>query len=364
VKRGAVYNEIDPYAAEWLKRLILFGHIADGDVDTRSIKDVHPDDWKGYAQVHCFAGIGIWSHALRQAGWPDDRPVWTGSCPCQPFSAAGQQKGFDDDRHLWPEWFRLIGEHRPATVLGEQVASPDALKWLDAVSADMEGADYAIGAADLCAAGVGAPHIRQRLFFVALADGGHTGAERQQRSREHRQQPKDGRACVVALAQGKQRDGDGDEGRRRSEPADGSGMEYAARQQEGLSRRTREPGGTGGGVAHHHHQGREGRLSGRQDTERQDQHGCSGRDGATGGLQHPQSDGREQRRTEPEWRRTAGVWREADWIWCRDGKYRPVEPSTFPLAHGYPSRVGRLRAYGNAICAPVAETFIRAVMSL
>lgn len=334
MKRGAVYNEVDPYAAEWLRRLILFGHIADGDVDERSIKDVHPDDWKGYTQVHCFAGIGIWSHALRLAGWPDDRPVWTGSCPCQPFSAAGQQRGFDDDRHLWPDWFRLIREHRPATILGEQVASPDALKWFDTVSADMEDAGYAIGAADLCAAGVGAPHIRQRLFFVAFANGGDARTERQQRSGEHGQQPQDSGACDVV------------------DPAG---------EQAGLPRRAREPGGAGGELGHHHHHSR---LEGRIEPAQCGDQCLVGSTGVAGALQHPESDGREQRRTEPEWRRTAGFWREADWIWCRDGKYRPVESSTFPLAHGYPARVGRLRAYGNAICAPVAQTFIEAVMSL
>ena len=50
--------------------------------------------------------------ALRLAGWPDDRPVWTGSCPCQPFSAAGEGKAADDERHLWPDWFPLIAERR------------------------------------------------------------------------------------------------------------------------------------------------------------------------------------------------------------------------------------------------------------
>ena len=58
---GAYYNEHDPFAAEWLRRLILFGHIAEGDVDERSIEDVNPDDLKGYDQCHFFAGIGVWS---------------------------------------------------------------------------------------------------------------------------------------------------------------------------------------------------------------------------------------------------------------------------------------------------------------
>ena len=53
----AYYNEIDPYAAQWLRNLIMGGHIAPGDVDERSIEDVHPDDLKPYTQCHFFAGL-------------------------------------------------------------------------------------------------------------------------------------------------------------------------------------------------------------------------------------------------------------------------------------------------------------------
>lgn len=65
----AFYNEIDPYAAEWLRRLIDAGHIAPGVVDTRSIEDIHPAELHGFTQCHFFAGIGVWSRALRLAGW-------------------------------------------------------------------------------------------------------------------------------------------------------------------------------------------------------------------------------------------------------------------------------------------------------
>lgn len=162
---AAYYNEIDEYAAQWLRNLITAGLIAPGDVDTRSIIDVRPDDLRGYTQCHFFAGLGGWSGALRIARWPDDEAVWTGSCPCQPFSSAGKRKGFADDRHLWPVWRELIQECNPAIVFGEQVAR--ATVWLDAVFADLEGQGYACGAAVLPAAGVNAPHRRDRIWFVA-----------------------------------------------------------------------------------------------------------------------------------------------------------------------------------------------------
>lgn len=166
MKPRAYYNEFDPKAAAWLQELIKQGAIAPGDVDGRSIKDVRAADLAGYRHCHFFAGIGVWSYALHLARWPEDREVWTGSCPCQPFSAAGQRDGVDDERHLWPVFFDLIRERSPDVVFGEQVASKDGLGWLDGVCADMEGAGYAVGAIDSCAAGFGAPHIRQRIYWV------------------------------------------------------------------------------------------------------------------------------------------------------------------------------------------------------
>ena len=137
------YNEIDKYAAEWLQNLINAGHIPYGVVDTRSIEDIKPEELYGYTQCHFFAGIGVWPLALRLAGWADTRRVWTGSCPCQPFSAAGQGAGFADERHLWPAFHHLIAECRPAKVLGEQVASKHVDPWIDLVHADLEALGYA-----------------------------------------------------------------------------------------------------------------------------------------------------------------------------------------------------------------------------
>ena len=286
------YNEIDPYAAQWLRNLIAAGHIAPGIVDERSITDVKPFDLAGYTQCHFFAGIGVWSHALRQSGWPDSRPVWTGSCPCQPFSAAGNQKGTADERHLWPVWFNLIRECRPPVIFGEQVEAAINHGWLDLVQSDLEGEGYACGAVGIPAAGVGAPHIRQRLWFVAhAANNGHFAANGLREEIESSQQA--GTHSVGQFA-------------------------------------------------------RSGDLNQLADTVEGRWSGISG----SGETQ-------EQRITQ---RGTSGSWRPADWLPCRDGKYRPVEPGTFPLAHGSTARVGRLRAYGNAIVPQVAQVFIEAYL--
>ena len=174
--RLVYYNENNRHASTWLRELMADGLIAEGVVDERNIEDVQAAELREFTQCHFFAGIGGWSRALRLARWPDSEPVWTGSCPCQPFSCAGAGRGFDDERHLWPEWFRLIEECRPATVFGEQVEAAvrrgsGIESWLDLVSSDLGSAGYAAWAAVFPAVCVGAPHLRERLYFVADSGG-------------------------------------------------------------------------------------------------------------------------------------------------------------------------------------------------
>lgn len=342
----AYYNEIDPYAATWLRNLIDQGHIAPGVVDERSIEDLRPEDLDGFAQCHFFAGIGGWSLALRLAGWPDDRPVWTGSCPCQPFSAAGKGRGVADERHLWPAFHHLIRECRPGVVFGEQVAQAAGYKWWDLVAADLEGASYAAATVDIGAHSVGAPHRRQRLYWVA-----HDSSTRLQSQDggvvRMADSPQFGRREERAHCGG-QRAGDGAQGR----PA-------------GL-----EPGGDAGGMAHTNSQQRSA-ARGFSDA------GTDWRDDARGGgqvrelgdaasvrLDRLQERQRGEAQEEGRMLQLEGAspWRDLEWLACSDGKARPTQPGLFPLAHGIPNRVGRLRAYGNAIVPQVAAAFIRSMM--
>ena len=388
---SAYYNEIDEYAAQWLRNLIAAGRIAPGDVDTRSITEVHPDDIKNYNQCHFFAGIGVWSYALRRAGWSDSRPVWTGSCPCQPFSAAGKGAGFDDERHLWPVFGGLIRERRPATVFGEQVASKDADAWIDLVQADLEAMGYAVGAVPFPAAGVGAPHIRDRLYWMArdlrMVDSGSAGLEGHHRyggdgnesGRDNAQSTgpvgaTGGFSRVVFAAEC---DDDGncpqcgdDFGDCECIGPTEDDVEYIWIDGELYGKRLADTMCSGllpGPYAriHSHEEG-----SGSRD-------GKSERFGTDGRLANAESKGFAYRRSravfsEPSatcgkdsaatTRPLNGFWRDADWLLCRDGKWRPVEPGTFPLAHGITNRVGRLRAYGNAINAEAAVEFIKIAM--
>jgi len=339
-QKWAYYNEIDPYAAEWLRSLIRSGHIANGIVDERSISDVRPDELQEFTQCHFFAGIGVWSYALRSAGWEDDRPVWTGSCPCQPFSNAGSRKGITDERHLWPHWFHLIEQCRPSTVFGEQVASKDGLGWIDLVQADMEGEDYAIGSFDLCSAGFGAPHIRQRLWFVADTDNARSQGRISGRT-DSKWQDKHGHVgCNGSTIGMGNADNSGSQGggkARVGQELEQSGAQFT---------RTRADVGMGDPDID---DGRNEHSTVTSEREARLEHGSAS---ATGGMDQGRSG------------KTNGHWSDADWLRCRDGKWRPVEPDTFPLAHGATARVGRLRAYGNAITAQVAQGLIESYMEV
>lgn len=324
----AFYNEIDPYAVAWLEELIRQKLIAPGVVDTRSILDVNPSDLVGFTQCHFFAGVGGWSFALRLAGVSDDTRVWTGSPPCQPFSVAGLGEGRNDGRHLAPHFISLVGACRPPMLFGEQVASaavfgkaakrtrkqienpaPPDWAWLDDIQDRLEAARYAFGASDIPAASVGAPHIRQRTFYGAVrgddaSSSRHVGplAGPESLARD------EARVCVS---------GSGRRLRRVADPDAGF-----PQQLEGERAGPSEEAGWG---------------------------------------PHCQPLGRsELAKRKPRSGEADPHWGDADWLHCRDAKWRPVEPGTFPLAHGIPGRVGQLRGYGNAIVPRAAAEFVKA----
>ena len=105
--------------------------------------------------------------------------VITGGFPCQPFSVAGKQKGTSDDRHLWPEMFRIIKALKPRIVVGENVRGivniQDGMVF-ETVCTNLEDEGYEVQAFNIPAAGVGAPHRRERIWIIAtLGDPKYDG---------------------------------------------------------------------------------------------------------------------------------------------------------------------------------------------
>ena len=417
----AYYNEIDPFAAQWLRNLIAEGLIADGFVDERSIEDVKPKDLEGYTQCHFFAGIGVWSRALRQAGWSDDRPVWTGSCPCPPFSCAGKKKRcpkcgerpichatkcgvfrcttcghewYADERHLWPAFQRLIRECRPDKVFGEQVAGKDGEAWLDVVSVTLELEGYAVGSSTLPACGFGAPHLRKRLYWMADSELLRYSSSEDRGSTSEKQEKRgllefEG-ACDV---------------RRVAKP---DMHEHKTEISRSASKETEEEVGDGEDISISGVPGRTGddvcglANSSDKSSERisrgvfeEKEEVCQKRV-ENGDITVGYTDGCED--SDPD--SINGFWRDADWLFCTDGKWRPVEPGTFPLvdvtttlmgqmytrlegmgfdpkdikkilkqpksiiATANKNRAGRIKGYGNAIVLKQAQTFVEVYMDI
>ena len=458
--RKVYYNEFDPFAAEWLKKLISYGYLPNGDVDSRSIKDVRATDLVGYTQLHFFSGVGGWPLALEQAGW-GDRPVFSGSCPCQSFSSAGKQKGFDDDRHLWPVFYELIRECKPEFIFGEQVASNLVIgktrslqdfhkerqqqvqrviekiegeageegerAWIDDVQLDLENSGYTFGACVIPACSLGAPHIRKRLFWVAsLQSGGgdaaiglaDTNGQRQTRQSVLLREKEAGRikAEVLEVAGGSSIDGlaiaSNDRTGSDNIEAGGWGRESLDAGTEGI-RQTQWSIGSSGtdsrvsgsinwlgdttikGLEGHNG---DGNGSGEPRWNETDSTGHAATASIIDGLADTTSIGLEeqvvqfrlgteqlQNRNLPDVCNvregfparhpgpTNGFWRDADWLRCRDSKWRPVMPNSSALAHGTSDGVGssrprnrsqRLKGYGNAIAVPVAVEFIKAFMEI
>lgn len=412
MKKWHYYNEIDPYAAEWIGNLIKKGHVPDGEVDTRSIVDVEPDDLKGFIQCHWFAGILGWPLALRIAGWDEGREIWSGSCPCQPFSVAGRGKGTADERHLWPHFHRLIAARRPKVVVGEQVSGKAGYGWLDGVRLDLEGEGYTCEGFDIPACSVNAPHIRQRLYWVAMVNPDRAG------------QLEQCRAVPISQEQsGAERAGGGRSsgGQGLGRDAGGGDMADALGREPGPGRgdagevcgvsigECREKDGaavSGGGCSQYAHGdmadatecanvggesqpgiGAVSQSNGGSNAAAR----CLDMADATGKQEH-----QEQQRPpadEGEWRpdgvggcgmdyRQAGPWDDAEWLTGADGKTRRALTGVRLLVNGLPgggvayvrtaedgteekniySRVGALRCFGNAIVPPLAAEFIKAIM--
>ncbi|MCZ4500977.1 MAG: cytosine methyltransferase [Marmoricola sp.] len=369
---AAYYNEIDPAAAHILRAQIASGVIAPGDVDERSIKEVNPDDLIGYAQCHFFAGGGLWSVAARLAGWPDDEPLWTGSCPCQPFSAAGKGTGTDDPRHLWPDLHSLIGSRRPVVVMGEQVAGAPGYGWFDGVRLDLEGEGYASRSIDFPACGVDAPHQRNRQYWVASS-----GVDQVDSSRVGRGQGKSqpnvlgGRTTATGADASGVTQGD----------AFGEGLEGFSGDGDHFGRPAKDrPVAASDGPAttvDMGHAAGDGREQGKPWSSiaryRDQPSSAFGSDGlhadTNSGRRAGWAEGEERQASERtsferNLLRNGTAWSDSEWIICHDGKARRAKPGVRLLAHGVLGRVDLWRVGGNAIVPQAAAEVIGAFIDV
>jgi DNA (cytosine-5)-methyltransferase 1 len=409
---GAYYNEFDPIAAEWLRWLISKNLIAAGEVDSRSITEVQPDDLIGFTQAHFFAGIGGWSYAARLAGWPDDRPLWTGSCPCQPFSAAGKGGGIDDPRHLWPDFHRLIRARRPPVVMGEQVAGKAGYGWLDGVLADLANERYAGRGVDFPSCAVDAPHIRNRIYWVAESMADAIGERRGEASAAHGRArwtddhvsdkwvstesladpegQRRGRDESIGRPEGRAADGRPDArrhnlvdatgerwGEGRPEPEVRSGRATASRADapdfdlgNAISAGLEGHGGNGDDRTRWTDSARSvASTEGRNvaDTLRNgDRTRAGNNDRAQEAVERDDwsSSGASVRMFVDDAGRCPNgtFWSDAEWIQCHDGKARRAQSGSPLLAHGVPGRVAAWRGFGNAINVEAAKEVIAAYM--
>lgn len=411
------YNDIDWKACAWTQGLIDEGLIPPGHVACKSITDITPEELNGHTQCHFFNGVSGWAEALHLAGFPTTRTVWCASLPCQPFSAAGLQRGLADERHLWPVFFRLVQSCRPELIIGEQVERAIGLGWLDGVRTDLEAEGYAFGFIVLGAHSAGSPHIRQRLYWMAHPiigrwpgrDERGLGTDRQQvgqpqNGTDSPDEPRHGCDQVGGvvhpeLRRPEQRDaGIGDVQEPDAGRTDG-GMAHPT--ERGLRADRSAPGSTG-----HAQQREQDGVAGCQFCGYEFDHGVLGKYGCPNcegvgladmqreGLEgHPRhgGDGHEPGRLDQDTARPApqsgeSFWSNSIWHPGRDGKARRI-PSpqpvfqrmahgltdgmdlggaegAFPLAPPIPHRAALLKGYGNAIVPPLAAEFIKTVMEI
>jgi len=237
-----------------------------------------------------------------------------GGFPCQPFSQAGKRKGEEDDRHLWPEYFRLIQEIRPRWVIGENVPGLINLG-LDKVLSDLESEDYSCQTLVIPACAVNAPHRRDRVWIIAHSNTKrHAPKQRLGETGEAEHYGPSGTGTHT----------DQDVAHSQSKRLQGKRPQIYAEGREGP-----EEGSFGL---------RSGRMVSNSNSSRKASSWDAGRMGGIG-----------------EQVQNKGTYERENW---------ESEPSVGRVAHGIPNRVDRLRQLGNAVVPQVVEQIGRAIMEI
>ena len=277
-------------------------------------------EWAGLSKPVLFCDIEPWSRKILRKHWPDvpiaedvkelandpdglipDCDILTAGYPCQPFSVSGARRGFQDDRHIWPQILSIIQAKRPSWCVFENVSGHISLG-LNEVLSDLESkANYAVQTFHLGAVSVDAPHRRMRLWIVAR-NVGDTKRSRQQRNDrwQSKQEPKNGCADVAHA--------------------------HSARQQQGHEEVARQSP----------KQFDSGSIQSRKDVAHAERIECKG-SGSRSVLWEREVQAQPGRGSQ-----------DAQVRW-------PAEPNVCRVSHGVPNRVDRLRGLGNAIVPQIAQ---------
>jgi DNA (cytosine-5)-methyltransferase 1 len=319
--------------------------------------------------------------------------IITGGFPCQPFSVAGSRKGTDDNRHLWPEMFRIIKEFKPRWIIGENVRGivsiQDGLVF-ETVCTDLESEGYEVQTFNIPAVGVGAPHKRERIWIVANSRcsirgkqssrnsesiGSRTFKKTERSTDTSKITGSSERAETMADTESK-RTGENNE-RLRSRTSGISGREGTTRIQEDVA--NSNTGNVEAGCE------RQRRIREENTKERQSNNatGSSEVMANTNTGYSKQSNQEVQTRGNPinisskdvantdgerqqEQCRPKSIQEEGNELECSSsqsgGNFWDIEPDVGRVVNGLPGRVHRLKGLGNAIVPQIAEEIGRAIM--
>jgi len=350
--------------------------------------------WKG---VNIYNDVKEITKERLEADGVELPEIITGGFPCQPFSIAGARKGTSDDRYLWPEMFRIIKELKPRWVIGENVRGITNIQdgmVFETVCTDLEGEGYEVRAFNIPAAGVGAPHRRERIWIVANARrsirreqssrntesiGSRTSQETERSSDTNKiSGPSEG-TKIMANTNSRLSDRENEEVQSGGQTFDTSSQrtDVANTTSKGLERQfgsklqgTRERFTHGsqtinGDVANTERKRLEGLSEQSSTIGKQDERLLSRNESSRGQTKRTDVANADGERQQKQWgsksiqekvsRQTTGTRSECESGWS-------VEPDVGRVAHGISGRVHRLKALGNSIVPKIAEEIGKAIM--
>jgi len=309
--------------------------------------------------------------------YPD---IITGGFPCQPFSIAGKQKGTGDDRHLWPEMFRIIKTFKPKFVIGENVKGliniQDGVVF-ETVCTDLESEGYEVQAFNIPAAGVGAPHRRERIWIIAtnvvnsISDNEREqitrGDEEERRiQEEYRQDNSTARQSSRTSAIWNGNRGYEDMANSNTRFSNGTNEEIFSRGQTSNtsstgggdkdvenSRRTLQQGTVFQGE--NENEIRKGNADQSQRSSSSPEHDVAN---SSSEQSHSNDNGQEQREISQQEQIELGG-RSSGTLWPSNWEF---EPNVGRVANGVPGRVHRLKGLGNSIVPKIAEEIGKAII--